>query len=177
MTIALIFAVIGIVALLVIIYLAKNHMRHGGNLDELAAQLRSVDVHAFRNLIAEGEEQFLRERLPFLEFRAIHAQRMLAATEYIRCAAQNAAILIQLGEAARLSSDSEVVASAEKLVDNALRLRLYAFQTVPRLYLAIVFPGANRGPHSLADTYDSMTRQVVMLGCLQYPTHGMSAGL
>lgn len=177
MIIALIFAVIGVVALLVIIYLATNHRSNGGNLDELAAQLRPVDVHAFRNLIAESEEQFLRERLPFLEFRAIHAQRMLAATEYIRCAAQNAAILIQLGEAARLSSDSEVVASAEKLVDNALRLRLYAFQTVPRLYLAIVFPSTNRGPHSLADTYDNMTRQVVMLGCLQYPTHGMSAAL
>jgi hypothetical protein len=101
---------------------------------------------------------------------------MLAAVEYVRCAAQNAAILIRLGEAARLSADPEIVTAAERLLDNALRLRLYALQAVPRLYVAILLPGIARTPCTFADTYDRMTRQVVMLG-LRYPTHGMSAAL
>jgi hypothetical protein len=175
MTIAIIFAVIGAIALAAIIYLARSNTRHE-NLGELAAQLRPVDVRAFRNLLAEHEEQFLRENLPFREFRSIHRERMLAATEYVRCAAQNAAILIRLGEAARLSTDPEIVIAADRLLDNALRLRLYAIQTLPRLYVAILLPSVARAPSSLADTYDTMTRQVVMLG-LRYPTYGMSSAL
>jgi hypothetical protein len=177
MNIALIFAVLGVLALFAILYLAKTHVRSDGDLQELASQLRPVDVRAFRNLMSESEEQFLRENLPFREFRAIHRQRMLAATDYVRCAAHNAAILIYLGEAARQSQDPDIVTAAERLLDNALRLRLYALQTMPRLYLAIVLPGIARTPQPFADTYDTMTRQVVMLGCLQYPTHGIASSL
>jgi cytochrome c-type biogenesis protein CcmH/NrfG len=176
MNIALVFVVLGVLALFAILYLAKTGTRTGGNLEQLTGQLRPVDVRAFRNLMSESEEQFLRENLPFREFRAVHRQRMLAATDYVRCAAHNAAILITLGEAARQSSDPEIIAAAEKLLDNALRLRLYALQTMPRLYLAIVFPGIARTPQPFADAYDTMTRQVVMLG-LQYPTHGIASAL
>ena len=176
MTIAIIFSIIGVLALFSIIYLARNHAASGGNLDQLSAQLRPVDVRAFRNLMAESEEQFLRENLPFGEFWAIHRQRMLAAVEYVRCAAENATILIRLGEAARLSPDPEIVNAAERLLDNALRLRLYALQAIPRLYMAILLPGLGRAPYTFADRYDRMTRQVVMLG-LRYPTHGISAAL
>jgi hypothetical protein len=176
MTIAIIFAIVGVLALFSIIFLAKSHARSGGNLDELAAQLRPVDVRAFRTLMAQSEEQFLRENLPVDEFRTIHRQRMFAAIEYVRCAAQNAAILVRLGEAARLSPDPEIVTAAERLLDNALRLRLYALQATPRIYLAILLPGISRTPYAFADTYDKMTRQVIMLG-LRFPTHGMSAAL
>ena len=177
MTIPLVFAVVGFLALLVIIYLAKGHLSTGANLDELASKLRPVDVAAFRNLIDEREEEFLRQRLPAREFRSVHRERMLAAAEYVWCAAQNAAILIRLGEAAKQEPDPAVVAAADKLLENALRLRLYAFQVVPRLYFGVLFPSARLAPPSFADTYDTMTRQVLMLGCLQYPTHGMSSAL
>ena len=177
MNISLFFAVVGVLALIAILYLARTRTTSGGNLDELAAQLRPVDVRAFRNLMSASEEEFLRENLPFREFRVIHRERMLAATDYVRCASHNAGVLIRLGEAARLSSEPEVAAAAEKLLDNALRLRLYALQAIPRLYLAIVLPGIARTPQPVADTYDTITRQVVMLGCLQYPTHGMASAL
>lgn len=177
MNIALFFALFGILALLSILYLVRTHTANRGNLDDLAAQLRAVDVRAFRNLMSPSEEQFLRENLPPRDFKAIHRLRMLAATEYVRCAAKNAAILIRLGEAARQSSEPEIITAAERLLDNAFRLRLYALQTIPRLYVAIVFPGISRAPQPFADTYDTMTRQVVMLGCLQFPTHGMASGL
>ena len=175
MTIALIFAFLGVAALIAIIYLARSN-RRGANLEELAGHLRRVDVRAFRNLMDENEEQFLRENLPFREFRAIHCQRMLAAAEYVRCAKKNAVILMHLAEAARQSSDPNVIAAADLLLENALRLRLYAWRTIPRLHIAIVFPGIRRTPQSVADTYDTMAHQLVMLG-LRYPTHGMSSAL
>jgi hypothetical protein len=177
MILALVFTVLALLLLFSILYLARTHPTTSGDLDQLAAQLRPVDLRAFRNLMAPSEEQYLRENLPLRQFRMIHRERMLAASEYVRSAAQNAAILVRLGEAARRSSDTEVVAAAEKLLDNALRLRLYAFRTVPRLYLAILFPGISRTPQPVADAYDTMTRQVVMLGCLQFPTHGMASAL
>jgi hypothetical protein len=177
MIIPFILAAAGFLGLFLILYLARSLRSPGGDLDQLAAQLRPIDVDAFRNLIDEREEEYLRARLPLKEFRGIHRERMLAAIEYVRCAAQNAAILIPLGEAARQNSDPAVAAAAEKLLDNASRLRLYAFQAVPRLYLSMLFPNASLAPHFIVETYDTMTRQVVMLGCLQYPTRGMSSVL
>src|SRR6185312_5680544 len=105
MTVALIFAVVGVLALVAILLLAKGSSHAGGDLDQLAAQLRPVDVRAFRNLTSESEEHFLRENVPFWEFRMIHRARMLAAVDYVRCASQNASILIQLAEAAKQSPD------------------------------------------------------------------------
>jgi hypothetical protein len=174
MTISLIFIVVGIVALALVIYLAAGSRLKGGNLDELAAQLRPIDVEAFRNLIDEREEQFLRERLPWSEFRSIHRDRMLAAVDYVRGAARNAGILIRLAEAARTDSDPAVVAAAENLLENATQVRLYAFQVVPRFYMSMLIPSLNHAPYSLAEKYDTMARQSVMLGCLRPPANAVA---
>lgn len=169
-----VFVLVGIVTMALVIYLSRGQHARENNLDELVAQLRSVDVDAFRNLIDPDEEQFLRKRLPAGEFRSIHRERMLAAVEYVWGAARNAGLLIRLADAAKLDSDPAVVTAAENLLENAVRFRLYAFRVIPRLYLGMLVPGLNRAPHSIAETYDNMTRQVVMLGCLQAPARGLS---
>jgi hypothetical protein len=170
-----VFIVFGMVTMVLVIYLSRGQQAQENNLDELVAQLRSVDVNAFRNLTDPGEEQFLRERLPAWEFRSIHRERMLAAVEYVWGAARNAGLLIRLADAAKLDSDPMVVRAAENLLENAVRFRLYAFQVIPRLYLRILMPGLNRAPDSIAEIYDTMTRQVVMLGCLQAPARNCTA--
>lgn len=177
MTIAIIFIVLGLLALILTIYLAKGHLSKGGDLEKLATQLRTVDVGAFCNLISTSEQQYLREHLPPREFRIIHRERMAAAVEYVRCAAHNASILMRLGEAARQHSDPSVRQAGEKLIENGLRLRLYAIQVIPRLYLSMAFPKARPTPDILADTYDNMSRQVATLSYLHFPTHGMSSAL
>lgn len=177
MTLAIVFVFVGLLALALIIYLAKGHLSKGGDLQTLATQLRPVDVGAFCNLISASEQQYLRANLPPSEFRSIHRERMGAAVEYVRCAAHNASILMRLGEAARQHPDPSVRKAGEKLLENGLRLRLYAVQVVPRLYLSMAFPKAGPLPDTLADTYDDMSRQVVTLSCLHFPTHGMSSAL
>jgi hypothetical protein len=173
----LIFSVIGVLALLLIIRLAIGHYRAGGNLDELALQLRPMDVEAFRNLIDEREQDFLRERLTRGEFRSVNRERMLAAVEYVWCATQNAGILIRLAEAAKQDKDPATAAAAEKLLGSAVRLRLYAFRVIPRLYLAVLLPRPGSGPIFVADTYDNMNRQFVLLGCMQYSAHAISTAV
>jgi hypothetical protein len=165
----LIFVLVACVSLLLIIFLFTGHRQRAGDLDELAAQLRPIDVNAFRNLIDEGEEQFLRKRLPAGVFRSIHRERMFAAAEYVRGAARNAGILIRLAEAAKNDPDPAVSAAAEKLLDNALDLRLYAFQVVPRLYMSALVPSISHAPHSIVERYDRATRQMTMLRLLRQP--------
>jgi hypothetical protein len=177
MTIAIFFIFLGSVALALTIYLAKGHLTKSGDLEDLAGQLHPVDVGAFCNLISASEQQYLRENLPAREFRSIHRERMGAAVEYVRCAAQNASILMRLGEAARQHSDPSVRQAGEKLIENGLRLRLYAIQVIPRLYVSMAFPNARPAPDILADTYDNMSRQVVTLSCLHFPTYGMSSAI
>lgn len=175
MTTPLIFVFVAFVALLLIIYLFWGHRRQPGDLDDLAAQLRPIDVNAFRNLIDEREEQFLRERLPARLFRSIHRERMIAAAEYVRGAARNAGILIQLAEAARDDADPAVAAAAERLLDNALGLRLYAFQVVPRLYMSALVPSIGHAPYTVAERYDLATHQMTMLRLLRQPARVSNA--
>ena len=177
MTITVVFVLLGLLALLLTIYLAKGHLGPSGDLQQLSTHLRPVDVAAFCNLISVSEQEYLREHLPPREFRSIHRERMGAAVEYVRCAAHNASILMRLGEAARQHSDPSVREAGEKLLENGLRLRLYAFQLVPKLYLSMAFPKAGQATDVLVDTYDNMSHQVVMLSRLHFPTHGMSSAL
>jgi hypothetical protein len=177
MTITLILVVIAFAALGLLIGLTRGRPLATEVLESPAQHIRAVDVEAFRNLIDPDEEEFLRARLPPAEFRGIQRERLRAAVEYVSCAAQNAAILLRLADDGRHSSDPATAEAAQKLVDNALRLRLYALHAIPRLYLGMIFPGARISPVRIADRYEQMTRLVVLLGCLQYPTRGVSAAL
>jgi len=177
MTVALLFSAVGLLGLFLILYLATGLLPRGGNLDELAAQLRPIDVNAFRNLINEREEEYLRAHLPAREFRGVHRERMMAAVEYVWCATRNTSILMSLGEAAKQGSDPTVIAAADKLIENALRLRLYAIQSLPRLYLSMIFPTTSAAPHFIAEAYESMTHQALVLGCLQRPAREASAAI
>jgi hypothetical protein len=168
----------GLLALLLIFYLfVTGHRRSNANLDALSVQLLSVNVDAFRNLIDEGEEQYLREHLSRQEFRGVHRERMLAAIEYVWGAARNARILIRLAEAARRELDPSVAIAAENLLNSALRLRLYSLQVLPRLYLSSLLPFVKLASESIADRYDAATRQIVTLRCLQSSTRSLSSAI
>jgi hypothetical protein len=177
MTITLILVILSFLAVAFLLRLDKGRSSASEVLENPTQHIRSVDVEAFRNLVDPGEEEFLRVNLPPAEFRRIQRERLRAAVEYVSCAAQNAAILLQLADAGRRSPDPAIADAAEKLVENAIRLRLYALHAIPRLYLGMVLPGSRISPASIAERYEQMTRQVVMLGCLQYPTRGVSAAL
>ncbi|MGA9039708.1 MAG: hypothetical protein WB421_04160 [Terriglobales bacterium] len=177
MMVTLIFVSMGLLALAGLLLLAKGRagsISGGGNLSE---QLRSVDIDAFRNLIDPNEEQYLRAHLAAAMFRKVQRQRVLAAIAYVSGAAGNASILMRIGDAARHSPDPSMAAAGEKLVDTAIRLRLYAFQAMAILYLGLVLPGVRISPAAIAESYEQMTRLVVVLGCFQHAPQGVAAAL
>jgi len=175
MTFTILFILLAILALFFLARVVKGQSLEI-QIQNPAGQLRSVDVQAFRNLIDPQEEDFLRTRLRPAEFRKIQRERLRAAIEYISCASHNAGVLLRLSDAASQSSEPATVAAAERLRENATRLRLNALQATGRLYLALAFPSAPAYAARVAESYEQMTRQVVMLG-LKYPTHGASAAL
>jgi len=177
MIITLILVIVAFFALGFLIRLTKSRASTSKVLENPAEHIRAVDVEAFRNLVDPEEEEFLRTNLSPAEFRSIQRERLRAAVDYVSCAAQNAAILVRLADAGRRSSDPATAEAAEKLVNNALRLRLYALHAIPRLYLGMILPGARISPVRIAESYEQMTRLVVLLGCLQYPTRGVPAAL
>jgi hypothetical protein len=177
MIITLILVAISFLALGLLIRLTKGRPLTVGVLENPADHIRAVDIEAFRNLIDPDEEEFLRANLTPSEFRSIQRERLRAAVEYVSCAAQNAAILLRLADAGRHSPDPATAEAAQKLADNALRLRLYALHAIPRLYLGMIFPGSRISPVRIAERYEQMARLVVLLGCLQYPTRGVASAL
>jgi len=136
--------------------------------EDPAQQLRPVDVEAFRNLIDPDEEEFLRSHLPRADFRKIRRERLRAAVDYISCAAHNAAVLLPLAEAARQSPDPTTAQAAQNLIDNAIRLRLYAFRAIPWLYVSMIFP-RRFSPLPVVENYERMSRQVARLGLQHRP--------
>jgi len=177
MIITLILVLVAFLALGFLIRIAKGRAASSRVLENPAKHIRAVDVEAFRNLVDPDEEEFLRKNLSPVEFRRIQRERLRAAAEYVSCAAQNAAILLRVADAGRRSADPATAQAAEKLVDNAIRLRLYASLAIPRLYLGMILPGAHIAPVRIAESYEQMTRLFVLLGCLQYPTRGISSAL
>jgi hypothetical protein len=177
LTITLILVLVAFVGLGFLITLAKGRASASKVLENPTEHIRAVDLAAFQNLVDPDEEAFLRTYLAPAEFRKIQRERLRAAVEYVSCAAQNAAVLVRLADAGRRSPDPATAEAAEKLVQNALRLRLYALHAVPRLYLGMILPGARISPAIIAERYEQMTRLVVLLGCLQYPTRGVATAL
>ena len=176
MIISIVLVLFSALVLLLLVRLARGQyiaMRIG---ESPADQLRPVDLEAFRNLIDRTEEEYLRSRLPAEDFRKVQRERIRAAIDYIGCTARNAAVLLSLAEAARHSSDPEVAAMAVKLIDNAIRLRLYALQAIPKLYISLFLPLGHFSHAAVADRYEQMIRHVVLLG-LQYPIGGISSAL
>jgi hypothetical protein len=157
-------------ALAFLLRAAKGRPLHAEGLTEVSAQVRPVDVLAFRNLVDPREEDYLRARLPARAFRKVQRKRLLAAIAYVTCVAENAAILLRLGEAARSSADPEVVTAGQELVDAALRLRLYSLLVIPKLYLGVAFPSVPFSPAAIADKYQHVTGLVGQLGRMHYPS-------
>lgn len=169
MIIAAILIVFGLVAIVLLLVVARGQGAEVRNIADLQGRTHPVDIEAFRNLVDPAEERYLREQLAPREFRRVHRLRMLAAVEYVERAAANAAILIRVGEAARTSADPELARAGQRLADTALRVRVYALLAETKLYIAAVLPGANLSLSPLVDRYAGMTDVAGTLTRMQNP--------
>ena len=177
MTATVFFIVAASVALALILWLAKGRALALSGTEHPETEILPVDIQAFRTLVDPTEEAYLRRALPGSEFRSIQRERLFAAIEYVRCVAHNAAVLMVVGETARHSQNPTVVEAGNKLVSNALHLRLFAFQALAKLYFGIVFPGSTLPEIGISEDYERTTRLGVLLKCLKRPTGAISTAL
>jgi len=169
MTVTLLLILFALLALIFFVLRGVAAIRTGTDEATLAAQMRSVDLEAFRNLADPDEEAFLRNRLSAKEFRTVQRLRLQAAIEYLAAVSHNAAMLVQLGQAARRSSNVQIAEAAQTLVDNALILRLYAALAICKLCIRFLKPEASLQAAGILDRYQRVTEGALRLGRLQYP--------
>jgi hypothetical protein len=160
MILAFFIAFLSLAALIVLLLVTRGYSKSVSALGDLAGRTRPVDIEAFRNIIDPAEEHFLRANLPAREFRAVQRQRLLAASEYVRNVAHNAAVLLRLGQAGLHNPDPTVAAASRQLIDNALRLRIYALLSLAKLYVRVAVPEARLSSGRLADNYAELQHLV-----------------
>jgi len=172
MTITVLLIAFAIIALFLVTFWSARGRRLGSDEVELTRQIRPVDLEAFRNLTDPTEEQFLREHLSEREFRTIQRERLRAAVEYVGGVSHNAGILLRLAQAARQSPDLKVAEAGQKLLDDALRLRLNSILVGIKLRVELAMPGRAFQPSGIVDRYQQVTELAVRLGRMQYPDRG-----
>lgn len=169
MTLAIILVIAAALSLIfILIYTVSRSLRISPNAG-IGGQLQPLDVEAFRNLVDPAERDYLRRRLPAAEFRTVQRERLRAMAAYIQVAATNAAVLIQIGNAALASSDSRTVQAARQLIDSALLLRRNATFMLLRIYIAMAWPDSGLAAAPILNGYERLNGSAMLLGRLQNP--------
>lgn len=130
-------------------------------------RIQPVDLKAFRTLTDRGDELFLRERLPGSRFRRLKRQRIGVTVRYVSRIAGNAAAVMRLGEAARLSPETEVAQAAVQVMEMAAQIRLQCIKAYAKLSLEFAVPSLQLTPAVLAPQYQTLRENVARLGRLQ----------
>jgi hypothetical protein len=170
MNLAIVLVIAAGVALGVILRLAVSRSLQSRGGVHLATTIRSIDVEAFRNLINPAEDHYLRRSLPPARFRQVRRERLRAMAAYIQVAANNAGVLVHMGEAALASGDPRVTVAARQLVDDALLLRRNSSVAKARIYLALALPNSTFAAVRVIDRYEQVSGSAMLLGRLQNPS-------
>jgi len=155
MTATFVFILLALILLAVFAVLAARRGKDQTDLDHALAQLRSLDIVAFRNLVDPLEEDFLRSRLPAHEFKKIKRERAEAALAYVRALSHASLQFARFGDVAQRSPDPAIAASGKQIANSAVNLRLQALNATVRLRLTAAFPALPARPlRPLLEQYD-----------------------
>ncbi len=167
----ILYTTLALIALLAVFRLSIFLRRRApiSTITELVAHSRPVDLQSFRNLVDPDEEAYLRSSLSRADFRRLQRARMIAANEYVRRTAHNAALLLQLGDAARHAPDPDVARAGGELANLALQLRLYSMLAMCIFALRIAMPSIPICPSNIIANYDQMRECMAGLARMQVP--------
>jgi len=169
MNLAVFIVIAAILALGVILRLAITQSLQTKRSAGLTGAIRPIDIEAFRNLIDPAEDAYLRRRLPSSQFRVVRRERLRAMAVYVQLIANNAGVLIRVGELALASGDRRTVEAARQLVDDSLLLRRNATVAIARIYIALAWPNSDLATIRVADRYERLSSSAMLLGRLQNP--------
>ena len=168
MTLAIILVLIAAISL-VLIFRATASSLQLTRSDGASSEIQPIDLDAFRNLADPAEDDYLQRRLAPADYRRVRRLRLQAMAAYVQIAAQNAVVLIHLGQSALSSSDAETAAAARDLINDALLLRRNATFAMFKIYVAWVWPNGGVAAGGVLDGYQHLNGSAMLLGRLQNP--------
>lgn len=156
MIIGTILALCAICTVVFFLYLVRGEQTQIRNMGELVAKSRPVDLAAFRNLVSREEEDFLRSCLSAPEFKSVQRARMRAALDYARRTSYNAALLLQIARITRNAPLPETAKAAQRLADNALKMRMFSMFAIGLIHARIIAPDLRLRPVAIVDRYEGL---------------------
>jgi len=169
MTLAIVLVIAAILALVFILGVTFSRSLQASKDATLAGELQPLDLLAFRNLVDPAEDDYLRRRLPALEFQRIRRERLRAMAAYVQIAARNAGVLVRMGQAALAANNASTADAARQLVDDALLLRRNAAFALFRIYVAMAWPSSGLAAAPFLNGYEQLNVSAMLLGRLQNP--------
>ena len=132
--------------------------------------IRPIDMKAFRAITDRSDEIFLRRRLPRSEFSRLKRKRIHVTALYVKRMANNAAIVMRMGELARTSSNPDVAHLAAQISDTASQIRLQCIVAFAKLSIEFAVPSLQLNPATLETSYQALRENIARLGRLQNAT-------
>jgi hypothetical protein len=169
MTLALVLVIAAAFALVIILGITVSTRLQLSPGSAVVQKIEPIDIEAFRNLVNPTENEYLRRRLSAAEFRTVQRERLRAAAAYIRVAGRNAAVLVEIGQAALSANNGATVEAARQLVDNALLLRRNATVALLRIYVALAWPHSALAAAPVLHDYEQLSGRAMLLGRLRNP--------
>ena len=131
--------------------------------------IQPVDLQALRTLTERDDEFFLRGILPNSRFRRLKRQRIRVTMRYVGRIAANSAVVMRLGQEARLSADPEVARAAAQVLELATQIRIQCLLAFAKLSAEFAVPSLQLTPAVLAPAYQNLRENVARLGALSLP--------
>lgn len=126
--------------------------------EQRTARFYAVDIAAFRNLLAQDEEDFLRSALTNVAYRKVRRARLRAVQEYLLWIAANCATLIAILRLRTIQPEAESAVDTESIVRGALRLRLISLSFWLLLWIEFVLPSLQIRPFAAVRRYEDVWR-------------------
>lgn len=114
--------VLTVAAFLCVLWLIKGGISRS-NIAAGSGRLHQIDLPAFRNLLSEGDDEFLRNSLTSAHYRQIRRARLRAVQEYLVWIAEDCAVLIAKLHDQAQSNPTEV-RETDFLINRASQIRL-----------------------------------------------------
>ncbi len=169
MNLAIFIVIIAALTLSAILLLSVKQTLQNRQSVNLTGSIHPIDVEAFRNLTNPAEDEYLRRCLTPAQFRRVRRERLLALVAYVHLVAENAGVLVAVGESALAGGDARLADPARALVNDALLLRRNATMAMARIYIALAWPNSGFAAARVADRYEQLSGTAMLLGRLQNP--------
>ena len=117
-------------------------------------RLHRVDTAAFRNLLSETDEEFLRTSLSSARYRKVRRSRLRAVQEYLLWIADDCEVLLAMIRMDTLQPSREVEAMSRK----AVRLRVVSLAFWVLLWVEYLIPALQIQPSRALGSYEEFSR-------------------